>query len=136
LFQRGPPKVYVRFRTAAFPEKVVSALPGVTLSSSGGLHQLVLPEEMEARARSFRNLVDALLHGRAGRLVRLTVQAAEAAALADFASPYVLVDSAALRDSFNVVVKAKDRTVSYTLARSGKILTKKETRSAVMDAYL
>jgi len=126
----------VRLRGKLTPEHVFEGIAGCEFSASGNIATAVLKGDTASQAATLRRIKEALRSRRAGSIVRVTVEAAEAAAVDDFGEAYVLVQSLAHRRTFEVGVKAKSRAAFYVLGRAGRVLSKKEYESALMDAFV
>ena len=134
LFRRSPPKLYVRLRDGLETERVFEGLSGVDFTGARGDVVAVLAGRTGENARAYAEIKSRLKAHRAGRILRLTVAAAEAAAASDF-GPFVAIGSLAKRDRFVVWIKARSRSADYVIGRAGRTISKKETASTVLDLY-
>jgi hypothetical protein len=134
MFARGPPKVYLKLREGLVAERVFEGLTGASLTGAGGLVLALLSGDVVQDSRTYLEIVGLLKRHRAGRVVRITVAAAEAVAVADFGL-FVALRSLAQHDRFVVWLKARNRSAEYVVGRSGKVISKKESASAALDQY-
>ena len=134
LFQRSPPKVHLVLREGLETERTFEGLEGVQFTGARGEVVAVLTGTAEANSRAYVEIRSRLRAHHAGRVARITVAASEAVAVSDF-GPFVVIESLALRDRFIVRLKARRRSAEYVIGRAGKVLTKKESASAILDAY-
>lgn len=135
LFQRCPPKVCVQLREGLETERVFEGLAGVDFTGARGAVFGVLTGDAERNSRAYLEIRSRLKAHRSGRVVRITVAAAEAVAVSDF-GPFMVLESLAHKDRFLVRLKGRSRTAEYVVGRAGKIVSKKESASAVLDAYV
>lgn len=134
MFARGPPKVYLKLREGLMAERVFEGLTGAGLTGSGGLVLALLSGDVPQDSRTYLEIARLLRYHRAGRVVRITVAAAEGVAAADFGA-FVTLRSLAQHDRFVVWLKARNRSAEYIISRSGKVISKKESASAALDQY-
>jgi hypothetical protein len=134
MFERGPPKMHLRLRDGLQTERIFESIPGVAFTGDKEAVVGVLSGSPEEKSRAYAEIRSRMKAQRAGRVVRITVATAEAAAISDF-GPYVVVESLASQDRFVVRLKAKNRSAEYIMGRTGRIISKKESASAILDAY-
>jgi len=134
MFARCPPKVYFKLRKGLVADHLLTGLLGVSITEAGGLSLAVLGGSALQNSQAYIEITGLLRSHRAGRVVRITVAAAEAAAVADFGR-YLTLKSLAQQGRFVVWLKARDRSAQYSIGRTGRIISKKQTASAVLDAY-
>ncbi len=134
MFARGPPKVYLKLRHGLVAERVFEGLTGANLTGVGSLILALLSGDVAQDSRTYLEMVRLLRRHRAGRIVRITVAAAEGVAVADFGL-FVSLRSLAQHDRFFVRLKARNRSAEYIIGRSGKVISKKESASAALDQY-
>ena len=134
MFARCPPKVYFKLRKGLVADHLLTGLLGVSITEAGGLSLAVLGGSALQNSQAYIEITGLLRSHWAGRIVRITVAAAEAAAVADFGR-YLTLKSLAQQGRFVVWLKARDRSAQYSIGRTGRIISKKQTASAVLDAY-
>jgi hypothetical protein len=134
MFARSPPKMRLRLREGLETERLFEGVSGVDFVGVSRDVVATLTGGVEENSRAYLEIRSRLKAYRAGRVIRITVAAAEAVAAADF-GPFVVMDSVALRDRFIVHLKARQRSVEYVIGRAGKTVTKKESSSSILDVY-
>jgi hypothetical protein len=134
MFARGPPKVYLKLKEGLSAEKTFEGIGGASFTCIGGLTLAMLSGDVARDSSTYLEVVRLLKRHRAGRIVRITVAAAEGVAAAHFGS-YVWISSLAQRDRFVVSLKARNRSAEYVIGKTGNVKSKKESASAALDQY-
>ena len=134
MFVRGPPKVYLKLKEGLSPEKTFEGVVGASFTCIGGLTLAMLSGDVSRDAATYQEVAQVLRRHRAGRIVRITVAAAEGVAAAHFGA-YSSISSLARRDQFVVSLKARNRSAEYVIGKAGKVRSKKESASAALDQY-
>jgi hypothetical protein len=134
MFARGPPKVYIRLREGLVAEKIFEGLVGASFIGGAGLVMALLTGDPSKDSRTYLEIVGLLRRHRAGRVIRITVAAAEGVAAAEFGT-FVSLKSLAHHDRFVVWLKARNRSAEYVIGRAGKVISKKGSTSAALDQY-
>jgi hypothetical protein len=136
MFTRGPPRVYLHLRRKMTAERFFEGMAQVAFEPHGASILVTLSGETRADATTYSLIRERLRSGRRGSVVRMTVAAAEAAALADFGGEYLMLESSAKPKRFTVAIKAKDRSASYVLGIAGRIVSKKVAAPALLDSFV
>jgi hypothetical protein len=134
MFARGPPKVYLKLREGLVADKIFEGLAEASFIGARGLVMALLTGDAAKDSHTYSEIVRLLRRHRAGRVVRITVAAAEGVAVADFGM-FVSLKSIAQHDRFIVWLKARNRSGEYVVGRAGKVISKKVTMSAALDQY-
>ena len=135
MFARGRPKVYIKLREGLEAARLFGGLAGATFASMKGLTLAVLSGSAEDDAVTYTSIKERLRAHRAGTVVRITVFAAEAVAVGDFSAGFVLLESLAQSNRFLVKIMASKSAAEYSIGKNGKIISKRESLSALLDSY-